>query len=97
MTEPLTPEEEEDTTIFGPYLIADMFKIGGPLLNVLYLPTKESLYAIEEGNTECYLIRWKDNKTKKFNLDKLDKLIDGVYRIVQKEANKELERLENII
>lgn len=79
---------DEDTTIFEPYLIADMFKIGGPLLNIIYLPTKESLYTIEEGNTECYLMRWKDKKIKTFKLNKLDKLIEGAYRITKRESEK---------
>lgn len=79
---------DEDTTIFEPYLIADMFKIGGPLLNIIYLPTEESLYVIEEGNTECYLMRWKDKKIKTFNLNKLDKLIEGAYRITKRESEK---------
>lgn len=79
---------EEDITIFEPYLIADMFKIGGPLLNIQYLPTEESLYLIEEGNTECYLTRWKDKKTKTFSLNKLNKLIEGAYRITKRESEK---------
>lgn len=77
---------EEGITIFGPYLIADMFKIGGPLLNIKYLPTEESLYLIEECNTECYLTRWKDKKTKTFSLNKLNKLIESAYRITKRES-----------
>lgn len=84
---------DEEYTTYGPFLIENNFAIGGDLLSVINMNTNELLYQIEETDSGIYLYREKDKKSKRFNYDKLQKLIDGVYRIVQKEANKELERI----
>lgn len=82
---------------YGSFEIEDNFIIGGDLLNVFNLNTNELLYQIEETDSGVYLYREKDKKSKRFNYDKLQKLIDGAYRIVQKEANKELERIIDVL
>ncbi len=82
---------------YGSFEIEDNFIIGGDVLNVFNLNTKELLYQIEETDSGVYLYREKDKKSKQFNYDKLQKLIDGAYRIVQKEANKELERIIDVL
>ncbi len=82
---------------YGSFEIEDNFIIGGDVLNVINLNTKELLYQIEETDSGVYLYREKDKKSKRFNYDKLQKLIDGAYRIVQKEANKELERIIDVL
>ena len=87
----------DEYTTYGPFLIEDNFAIGGDLLNVFNLNTNEFLYQIEETDSGVYLYREKDKKSKWFNYDKLQKLIDGAYRIVQKEANKELERIIDVL
>lgn len=83
----------DEYTTYGPFLIENNFVGGGDLLSVINMNTNELLYQIEETDSGVYLYREKDKKSKRFNYDKLQKLIDGVYRIVQREANNELERL----
>lgn len=87
----------DEYTTYGSFLIEDNFTVGGDLLNVFNLNTNELLYQIEESDSGVYLYREKDKKSKRFNYDKLQKLIDGAYRIVQKEANKELERIIDVL
>ena len=87
----------DEYTTYGSFLIENNFVFGGDLLNVFNLNTNELLYQIEETDSGVYLYREKDKKSKWFNYDKLPKLIDGAYRIVQKEANKELERIIDVL
>ncbi len=87
----------DEYTTYGSFLIENCFIGGGDLLNVFNLNTNELLYQIEETDSGVYLYREKDKKSKRFNYDKLTKLIDGAYRIVQKEANKELERIIDVL
>lgn len=83
----------DEYTTYGSFLIENNFAVGGDLLNVFNLNNYALLYQIEETDSGVYLYREKDKKYKRFDYDKLSKLIDGVYRIVQKEANKELEKV----
>ena len=79
---------------YGSFVIENYFVSGGDLLNVFNMNRGGLLlYQIEETDSGVYLYREKDKKSKWFNYDKLQKLIDGAYRIVQKEANKELEKI----
>ena len=87
----------DEYTIYGSFLIENNFTVGGDLLNVFNLNNNELLYQIEETDSGVYLYREKDKKYKRFNYDKLSKLIDGVYRLVKKEANKELEKIIEIL
>lgn len=87
----------DEYTTYGSFLIENNFAVGGDLLNVFNLNNYELLYQIEESDSGVYLYREKDKKSKRFNYDKLSKLIDGVYRIVQKEANKELEKIIDVL
>ena len=87
----------DEYTTYGLFLIENNFDIGGDVLNVFNLNNNEFLYQIEDTDSCVYLYREKDKKSKRFNYDKLQKLIDGAYRIVQKEANKELERIIDVL
>ena len=87
----------DEYATYGSFLIENNFAIGGDLLNVFNLNNNELLYQIEEIDSGVYLYREKDKKSIRFNYDKLSKLIDGVYRIVQKEANKELEKIIEVL
>ena len=87
----------DEYTTYGSFLIENNFAVGGDLLNVFKLDNNELLYQIEEIDSGVYLYREKDKKSIRFNYDKLSKLIDGVYRIVQKEANKELEKIIEVL
>ena len=87
----------DEYTTYGSFLIENNFVSGGDLLNVFKLDNNELLYQIEEIDSGVYLYREKDKKSIRFNYDKLSKLIDGVYRIVQKEANKELEKIIEVL
>lgn len=83
----------DEYTTYGSFLIENNFVVGGDLINVINTNTHELLYQIEETDSGVYLYREKDKKYKRFDYDKLPKLIESVYRIVQKEANKDLERI----
>lgn len=83
----------DEYTTYGSFLIENNFIIGGDLLNVFNADTNELLYQIEETDSGIYLYREKDKKFKRFDYDKLPKLIASVYRIVKKEAGKELEKV----
>ena len=68
----------DEYTTYGSFLIENNFVSGGDLLNVFKLDNNELLYQIEEIDSGVYLYREKDKKYKRFNYDKLSKLIDGV-------------------
>ena len=87
----------DEYTTYGSFLIENNFAVGGDLLNVFNLTDNMLLYQIEETDSGVYLYREKDKKYIRFNYDKLSKLIDGVYRLVKKEVNKELEKILDVL
>ena len=87
----------DEYTTYGSFLIENSFAGGGDMLKVFNLNSCELLYEIGETDSGVYLYSEKYEKHKLFNYDKLQKLIDGAYRIVQKEANKELERIIDVL